>query len=77
MGAGLTTDEEGAPFLLEASQGDRITGRIARSELASLVQAALVMPEAAGALNGWFPCAACATKDFQHEAHAPCGQLDI
>ena len=77
MGAGLTTDEEGAPFLLEASQGDRITGRIARSELASLVHAALELPEAAGALNGWFPRMSCAIEDVQHEAHAPCGQLDI
>ncbi|PRW55975.1 nadh:ubiquinone oxidoreductase complex i intermediate-associated 30 [Chlorella sorokiniana] len=44
---GLTNESEPGEFLLEASQGDRITGRISREELASLAVAALGLPSAA------------------------------
>lgn len=46
---GLTSEDADVPFLLEASQGDRISGKIARAEVASLVAAALASPAAAGA----------------------------
>lgn len=49
MHAGLTSEDAGVPFLLEASQGDRISGKITRAEVASLVAAALASPAAAGA----------------------------
>ncbi len=39
---------EAGPALLEASQGDRISGKIARSELAALVATAAGLPAAAG-----------------------------
>ncbi|PSC71557.1 nadh:ubiquinone oxidoreductase complex i intermediate-associated 30 [Micractinium conductrix] len=45
---GLTNESEPGEFLLEASQGDRITGRISREELASMVATALGTPAAAG-----------------------------
>ncbi|GAB4820680.1 hypothetical protein N2152v2_007726 [Parachlorella kessleri] len=44
---GLTNETEGAPFLLEAHQGDRISGKIGRDEVASLVLAATRLPSAA------------------------------
>jgi hypothetical protein len=47
--AGLTNETEGAPFLLEASQGDSISGKVSREEVASLVVAAFGTPAAAGA----------------------------
>ena len=49
MRAGLTSEDADVPFLLEASQGDRISGKITRAEVASLVAAALASPAAAGA----------------------------
>ncbi|KAK9820647.1 hypothetical protein WJX81_005527 [Elliptochloris bilobata] len=45
---GLTSEDAGVPFLLEASQGDRISGKIARAEVATLLAAALCSPAAAG-----------------------------
>ena len=53
MRAGLTSEDADVPFLLEASQGDRISGKIARAEVASLVAAALASPAAAGAEPFW------------------------
>ena len=47
--AGLTTEDADTPFLLEASQGDRISGKISRAEVASLVSAALNTPASVGA----------------------------
>ena len=41
------TAEEG-PFLLEADQGDSISGTITREEVAAAVEAALSRPEAVG-----------------------------
>ena len=49
MHPGLTSEDADVPFLLEASQGDRISGKIARAEVASLVAAALASPAATGA----------------------------
>lgn len=45
---GLTNETEGAPFMLEASQGDRVSGRLTRGELASVVAAAACLPAAVG-----------------------------
>lgn len=45
---GITDITEGGPFLLEALQGDTISGNISRHELARLVVTALSTPEAAG-----------------------------
>ena len=36
---------EGGPFLLEADQGDSISGYMGRDEVADLIVAALAMPE--------------------------------
>ncbi|KAL4457749.1 hypothetical protein ABPG75_012614 [Micractinium tetrahymenae] len=44
---GLTNESEPGEFLVEASQGDRITGRLSREELAGMVAAALGTPAAA------------------------------
>ncbi len=55
--AGLTTEDADTPFLLEASQGDRISGKITRAEVASLVSAALNTPASVGA--GPLPAPAC------------------
>jgi hypothetical protein len=49
-GAGLTSEDEGVPFLLEAAQGDRISGKISRAEVASVAVAALATPASVGAL---------------------------
>lgn len=46
--AGVTDKEEGGPFLLEAKQGDTISGNISRQELARIVATALSTPQAAG-----------------------------
>ncbi len=46
--AGITDKTEGGPFLLEAQQGDTISGNVSRHELARLVVTALSTPEAAG-----------------------------
>ena len=46
--AGITDKTEGGPFLLEAHQGDTISGNVSRHELARLVVTALSTPEAAG-----------------------------
>lgn len=45
---GMTDKNEGAPFLMEASQGDRISGGISRGEVAAAMVAALGSPLAAG-----------------------------
>ncbi|KAA6425478.1 MAG: hypothetical protein FRX49_04376 [Trebouxia sp. A1-2] len=45
---GITDKTEGGPFLLEAYQGDTISGNISRHELARLVVTALSTPEATG-----------------------------
>ncbi|KAL3135711.1 hypothetical protein ABBQ38_006182 [Trebouxia sp. C0009 RCD-2024] len=45
---GITDKSEGGPFLLEARQGDTISGNISRQELARLVVSALATPEATG-----------------------------
>ena len=47
-GAGITDKQEGGPFLLEARQGDTISGNVSRQELAGLVATALSTPQAAG-----------------------------
>jgi len=39
--AGLTSEDEDVAFLLEASQGDRISGKISRKEVAAVTVAAL------------------------------------
>ena len=46
--AGITDKTEGGPFLLEAQQGDTISGNVSRQELARLVVTALSTPEATG-----------------------------
>lgn len=48
--AGITDKEEGGPFLLEAKQGDTISGNVSRTELARIVATALSTPQAAGLL---------------------------
>jgi uncharacterized protein YbjT (DUF2867 family) len=45
---GLTTEEEEERFLLEARQGDAISGKISRAEVAQVVARALGTPLAAG-----------------------------
>lgn len=49
---GITDKTEGGPFLLEARQGDTISGNVSRQELARLVVAALATPEATGTQYG-------------------------
>ena len=49
MRAGLTSEDEGVPFLLEASQGDCISGKISRAEVASVAVAALGTAASVGA----------------------------
>lgn len=39
--AGLTSEDEDQEFVLEASQGDRISGKISRKEVAAVAVAAL------------------------------------
>ena len=46
--AGLTTEQAEESFLLEASQGDSISGKITREEAASVVAAALNTPASKG-----------------------------
>lgn len=46
--AGITDKTDGGPFLLEAQQGDTISGNVSRQELARLVVTALSTPEATG-----------------------------
>ena len=46
--AGLTSEDEGVPFCLEASQGDRLVGKISRAEVASIAVAALGTPASVG-----------------------------
>ena len=41
MRAGLTTEDDDQPWLLEAQQGDRISGKISRAQVASVAVAAL------------------------------------
>eukprot|EP00967_Tisochrysis_lutea_P000036 scaffold51_cov23-Tisochrysis_lutea.AAC.1 len=41
----MTDNTEGAPFLLEADQGDFMSGAIGRDELGTLITAALAMPD--------------------------------
>ena len=43
--AGMIDSTEGGPFLLEADQGDSISGYMGRDEVADLIVAALAMPE--------------------------------
>ena len=50
--AGITDKTEGGPFLLEAKQGDTISGNVSRDELARLVATALSTPEATGMTFG-------------------------
>ncbi|KAK9814216.1 hypothetical protein WJX72_002437 [[Myrmecia] bisecta] len=45
---GLTNEEEGGPFVVEASQGDRISGKVSRAEVAALVATAINSPAGAG-----------------------------
>ena len=45
---GLTSEETDTPFLLEASQGDRVSGKVSRAEVASVIVAALGTPAATG-----------------------------
>jgi len=45
---GLTSEEADTPFLLEASQGDRVSGKISRAEVADVIVAALGTPAATG-----------------------------
>ncbi|KAF5834423.1 complex I intermediate-associated protein 30-domain-containing protein [Dunaliella salina] len=42
---GMTDNTEGAPFLLEADQGDFMSGAVGRDELGMLITAALAMPD--------------------------------
>ncbi|KAG1657278.1 hypothetical protein FOA52_005472 [Chlamydomonas sp. UWO 241] len=44
---GMIDSSEGGPFLLEADQGDVISGYMGRDEVADIIVAALSMPEAA------------------------------
>lgn len=46
---GLTNEEEDTQFLLEAAQGDLISGKISRAEVAGLIVAALGSAAATGA----------------------------
>lgn len=46
--SGMTDNMEGAPFLLEADQGDMISGAVGRDELGMLIASALSMPDSAG-----------------------------
>lgn len=46
---GLTNEEEDVGFMLEASQGDQISGKISRAEVADLIAAALSSSAATGA----------------------------
>ncbi len=39
--AGLTTEDEDKPWVLEAQQGDRISGKISRAQVASVAVAAI------------------------------------
>lgn len=55
--AGLTTEEEDMPHIIEADQGDSISGKISRAEVAQVISQALEMPAAAG--KGCIACAAC------------------
>jgi hypothetical protein len=48
---GLTTENVEESFLLEASQGDSISGKISRDEVASVMTAALQTPASTGELN--------------------------
>ena len=45
---GLTSEETDTAFLLEAAQGDRISGKISRAEVADVIVAALGTPAATG-----------------------------
>lgn len=45
---GLTTEEEDTAFALEARQGDAISGKVSRAEVAQVVAQALESPAAAG-----------------------------
>ena len=45
---GLTTEEQDTRFLLEASQGDRISGKISRAEVAAVIVSAINNPAATG-----------------------------
>ena len=42
---GMIDSNEGGPFLLDADQGDSISGYMGRDEVADLVMAALEIPE--------------------------------
>lgn len=48
---GLTTEDEDLDFLLEARQGDAISGKVSRAEVAQIVANALGNPCAAGVLS--------------------------
>jgi len=41
----MTDNKEGGSFLLEADQGDSMSGAIGRDELGLLITAALAMPD--------------------------------
>ena len=41
MHAGLTTEDEDQPWVLEVQQGDRISGKISRAQVASVAVSAL------------------------------------
>ena len=64
-GAGLTSEDEGVPFLLEASQGDRISGKISRAEVASVAVAALGTAASVGA--GPYPLSCFASHSCCHD----------
>ena len=48
---GLSSDKELMPRALELSQGDRISGKVLRQEVATVVVAALSSPAAVGEIS--------------------------
>lgn len=57
MRAGLTTEGEDEPWVLEAQQGDRISGKVSRAQVASVAVAALGTEASIGARShpSWHP----------------------
>lgn len=45
---GLTTEREDESFVMEAAQGDTISGKISRGEVATVISAALKAPASKG-----------------------------
>jgi NAD(P)H-binding len=63
---GLTTEEEDERFLLEARQGDAISGKISRAEVAQVVARALGTPLAAGVHPYIHSLASCCAPNTWH-----------